>query len=144
MSALSRIVPEDLSIIITNTTATSVNGKCRQAEMRRRGRARDLTSTSFASQGPRQAARAPSPQTALVSPVPALISLSASLQGRHLVSEQRFCPGEPVSSRHLHSCSASPGTQLPLAPSDLPEHGGEKGQLERGQAQREAPASSAG
>ena len=33
---MSGIVPEDLSIIITNTTVMSVNGKCRQAKMRRR------------------------------------------------------------------------------------------------------------
>nr|CAI9694852.1 unnamed protein product [Rangifer tarandus platyrhynchus] len=67
-----------------------------------------------------------------------------ALRGRHSVSEQRFYPREPISSQHLHPCAASPGTQLPLASSELPEHQGEKGQLERGQAQRAAPASSAG
>ncbi|CAI9156732.1 unnamed protein product [Rangifer tarandus platyrhynchus] len=67
-----------------------------------------------------------------------------ALRGRHSVSEQRFHPREPISSQHLHPCAASPGTQLPLASSELPEHQGEKGQLERGQAQRAAPASSAG
>lgn len=151
---MSRVVLEDLSIITTNTTEMSVNGNCRQVKMQRGtgwrgwgggGAAWDLTCTNLASQGPTKGSEGSfSPQTALVSPLPALTSLSASLQGRHLVSEQCFYPREPISSQHLHSCSASPGTQLLLASSELPEHRGEKGQLQRGQAQREAPASSAG
>lgn len=110
---MSRIVPEDLSIIITNTTARSVNGKCRQAEMRRRGWAPGPHLYKLCVPEPTTGSKGSfSPQTALVSPLPALISLSASLQGRHLVSEQCFCPGEPsppgicTPAQHLqaHSC----------------------------------------
>lgn len=92
------------------------------------GGAWDLTSTNLASQGPTKGSEGSfSLQTALVSPLSALTSLSAPLQGRHSVSEQRCYPREPISSQHPHSCSASPGTQLPLASSELPEHQERKG-----------------
>lgn len=93
---------------------------------------------AFASQSPRQAARAPSLRRLPWSHPPCSDFFLLLFREGILVSEQCFCPGEP-SLPASHSCSASPGTQLLLAPSDLSRARRRERQL-RGQAQREAPA----